>query len=492
MSVNQGRLAGGFWGLVEQKGPWKTTSNDAARSHRSQPSKKTGGGIQIGGTKNAGHAGWYASINPQVDPNVLPRPPRPSQYVQKSIIVPSTMMPKTPKGTILRNAPTETMRLDPSGVQKAGHNYVPHFQPSGEEAPRVNETPSLMGESSISSDGSSYFSASSDYRNDPLYQHLQQTLNETVDTTFSRPDPDVLSEPTPSEDEFNEQMYQDWRAQHILARPPQEDFGLQTSPETMETTTSPLVNTMETATSPLVNTMETATSPLVNTMETATSPLVNTMETATSPLVNTMETATSPLVETVAALPYLEAPPDVPMLEQPPGVPTIEPAVIYPGISEQEMLADRKPKRKIKKKPTPKIDSEEFEKFSKNNRDRNESDRDETNRKTPKPKIPTAEFEAHTSAVRNRNRKGAQGESSKRKGDPKPTVKKDKGKRKIKDRIKELSTGLSLQDQIKELEKRVAAYERLEKKSSNGLSSARVAALKNAREKLAELKKKRK
>ena len=218
MSVNQGRIAGGFWGLVEQKGPWKTTSNDAARSHRSQPSKKTGGGIQIGGTKNAGHAGWYASINPQVDPNVLPRPPRPSQYVQKSIITPSTMMPKTPKGTILRNAPTETMRLDPSGVQKAGHNYVPHFQYSGEEAPRVNETPSLMGESSISSDA----------------------LNETVDTTFSRPDPDVLSEPTPSEDEFNEQLYQDWRAQHIVARPPQEDLGVQTSPavETMETSTS--------------------------------------------------------------------------------------------------------------------------------------------------------------------------------------------------------------------------------------------------------------
>lgn len=484
MSVNQGRLAGGFWGLVEQKGPWKSTANDAARSQRSQPSKKTGGGISIGGTKNAGHAGWYASINPQVDPNVLPSPPRPSQYVQKSIIVPSTMMPKTVKGSILRNAPTETLRPEPSGVQKAGHNYVPHFQPSGEEAPRVNETPSLMGESSISSDDSSYFSASSDYRNDPLYQHLQQTLN---DTTFSRSDPDVLSEPNSVEAEQYEEMYQDWRAQYLpLRRPEQEELGTQISPETMETTTSPLVNTRE--------------------------------------------TATSPLVETVATLPYLEAPIEVPYLEPPPGV---APLKMYPGISEQELLNDRKPKRKIKKKPGPKIDPVEFEKFSKNNRNRIELERDETNRKTPKPKIPTAEFENYTYAVRNRNRKGFQGENSKRKGylmedkgklleitenskrkgdlkknkgklpeitedskkksDSKPNVKKEKlTLREIQDRIERLKEGVSLEQTILELEKRLKAYELMEKKAPNGLPPNRAASLKSVRAKLLELKKQRK
>ncbi len=162
MSVNQGRLAGGFWGLVEQKGPWKSTATDVSRSQRSQPSKKTGGGIEIGGTKNAGHAGWYASINPQVDPNVLPSPPRPSQYVQKSIIVPSTMMPKTPKGTVLRNNPIETMKAESVGVQKAGNRSQQHFQLGEEEQPlgqnqtvlNSQEVPALL--SSSNSSGSLY------------------------------------------------------------------------------------------------------------------------------------------------------------------------------------------------------------------------------------------------------------------------------------------------------------------------------------------------
>jgi hypothetical protein len=195
------------------------------------------------------------------------------------------------------------------------------------------------------------------------------------------------------------------------------------------------------------------------------------------------------------------------MLEQPPGVPMIEPPTLYQGMTEQEMLADRKPKRKIKKKPLPKIDSEEFEKFSKKNRDRYETERDELNRKLPQPKIPTAEFEAHTSSIRNLNRKGnEEGIKRKRvpqsleqnkepvvpkKKEPEPDVETTKGKRKIKDRIKELSTGVSLQDQIKELEKTVRLYERLKKKAPKKFGSDREKKLEHFKEKLAELKKKR-
>lgn len=356
MSVNQGRIAGGFWGLVEQKGPWKSTATDAARSQRSQPSKKTGGGIEIGGTKNAGHAGWYASIKPQVDPNVLPSPPRPSQYVQKSIIVPSTMMPKTPKGTVLRNAPTETMRHDPSGVQKAGHNYVPHFQPSGEEAPRENETPSLMGESSVASDESMMDSED--------YKAFEQRIYEAT---------------RPPQYEFATQTeLKDYQ-----------DFGLQSSPETMETVTSPLVNTRE--------------------------------------------TATSPIVETVATLPYLEAPPGVIPLE------------INPAISEQEMLSDRKPKRKIKKRPQPEIDSKSFEKFTEKVRGERyaggETDREKFRRKTSKITFEDTDI-------------------------PKlPLSNETKTKRKsAREKIVESTRGVSKAQQILELQKRITAYDKLDRK----------------------------
>lgn len=238
MSVNQGRLAGGFWGLVEQKGPWKSTANDAARSQRSKPSKKTGGGISIGGTKNAGHAGWYASINPQVDPNVLPSPPRPSQYVQKSIIVPSTMMPKTPKGTVLRNAPTETMRHVPSGVQKAGHNYIPHFQPSEVEAPRVYETPSLMQESS---DSSEYFPADDDLSTQEIasgnqFQSTTSNLYPEIDTLsstsnlYSDIEPPIYNpaDHSPIENQINS------TDQNTQTKPSTTDQNTQTNPNTKD------------------------------------------------------------------------------------------------------------------------------------------------------------------------------------------------------------------------------------------------------------------
>ena len=110
MSVLHNGSRGGFWGLVEQKGPWKTTQTDIERSHQYKPNKNTGGGIQIGGTKNAGHAGWYASMNPHVDPNYSLPPPKPSAYVQKSIITAPVMMTKGPRGTVLRNSPIETIK----------------------------------------------------------------------------------------------------------------------------------------------------------------------------------------------------------------------------------------------------------------------------------------------------------------------------------------------------------------------------------------------
>ncbi len=136
---------GSFWGLVEQKGPWKTTPTDQERSHYPTPNKKAGGGIQIGGTENAGHAGWYASINPKLDGTIAPSMPNPSRYTQSSIIVKSSLMPKTAAGSIIRNSETSSIRNDSPSVQKPGQTSVQHFYQSEVETPR-SENPSLMGE----------------------------------------------------------------------------------------------------------------------------------------------------------------------------------------------------------------------------------------------------------------------------------------------------------------------------------------------------------
>ena len=131
MTVRVSSTRGNFWGLVEQKGPWKTTLTDLERSHQNVSGSQTGGGIQLGGTKNAGHAGWYASINPSLDPSAMPLP-KPSRYVQQSIITPPQSIKRGAKGSILFNSPTEPMK---SGSTKRSTN----FQRSQQEATGGNE-----------------------------------------------------------------------------------------------------------------------------------------------------------------------------------------------------------------------------------------------------------------------------------------------------------------------------------------------------------------
>lgn len=145
MSVNQGRKAGPFWGLVEQKGPWKSTKTDVERSHRVKPSKNTGGGIPIGGIKNAGHASWYASIHPKNDVAVLPPPPKPSRYVQKSIIQNNVSLPqKVTTGRVVHQSPVESYRPDITPVQRPGAYYQPNFFPPSEYGTARGGPPSLM------------------------------------------------------------------------------------------------------------------------------------------------------------------------------------------------------------------------------------------------------------------------------------------------------------------------------------------------------------
>ena len=51
-----------FWGLVEQVGPWTTTSADNARSSMGQPLWR-GGGVDGGGTSHPFHGSWFREAN---------------------------------------------------------------------------------------------------------------------------------------------------------------------------------------------------------------------------------------------------------------------------------------------------------------------------------------------------------------------------------------------------------------------------------------------
>ena len=63
-----------FWGLTQQKGPWRTTPLDVQRARETEPNWQ-GGSVGKGGTQHAGHDRWQSSINPKAAPPVGPIQP---------------------------------------------------------------------------------------------------------------------------------------------------------------------------------------------------------------------------------------------------------------------------------------------------------------------------------------------------------------------------------------------------------------------------------
>jgi len=75
-----------YWGLVQQKGPWKSVARDHANAKSSLHNKFfRGGGVQGGGTKNAGNGGWYSQMNPDQQYRMRGPPPRPTRYAQRKV-----------------------------------------------------------------------------------------------------------------------------------------------------------------------------------------------------------------------------------------------------------------------------------------------------------------------------------------------------------------------------------------------------------------------
>jgi len=88
-----------FWGLVEQVGPWQTTTADRKRS--SMKDKPTmGGGIEAGGRANAGHGEWKKVFTPYQNDS-SPSLPKPSDYAMRSVVTgPVDMKRQTKMGRV--------------------------------------------------------------------------------------------------------------------------------------------------------------------------------------------------------------------------------------------------------------------------------------------------------------------------------------------------------------------------------------------------------
>lgn len=91
-----------YWGLTQQKGPWKSTAIDKARAKDSlKNSYAAGGGVAAGGTKNAGH-GNYEQVMTPYQINATGAPPKPSAY---ALVQPNATREYQQKGVVGRGRP---------------------------------------------------------------------------------------------------------------------------------------------------------------------------------------------------------------------------------------------------------------------------------------------------------------------------------------------------------------------------------------------------
>lgn len=74
-----------FWGLVQQKGPWKSVGSDRQRATESKP-EYGGGGTGAGGTVHAGHGNWQQVMTPN-QLNGSAAPLLPSDYAMRSAVM---------------------------------------------------------------------------------------------------------------------------------------------------------------------------------------------------------------------------------------------------------------------------------------------------------------------------------------------------------------------------------------------------------------------
>jgi len=85
--VERSSVGGGnFWGLVQQRGPWKTTRVDIQNSKESMKQDKVaGGGVGEGGTLHGGHGNYKEVVNPYAV-NGKQSTPAPSKIALRSVV----------------------------------------------------------------------------------------------------------------------------------------------------------------------------------------------------------------------------------------------------------------------------------------------------------------------------------------------------------------------------------------------------------------------
>jgi hypothetical protein len=138
-----------FWGLVVQKGPWKSTPADVARA-KQKDDLTIGGGIPVGGRMS----GQRSAVMTPYQIDASGAPPEPSDFAKRSIVVGAIDMKRQgARGTRMKSKMTLGARTPVQTGHKMGsapEEGGPGIPPSGPVLVPPEEIPDLLAPSDIS------------------------------------------------------------------------------------------------------------------------------------------------------------------------------------------------------------------------------------------------------------------------------------------------------------------------------------------------------
>lgn len=113
MSVKQSLSKNNFWGLVEQKGPWKETRTDIERS-------------RTGGIRHPGHGNWKVMVNPYQQDASRPSQPLSITLQRRVNTKPLKFSTGPAHGRgMTAGGLTRTMGMKPTDIESGGHPGIP-------------------------------------------------------------------------------------------------------------------------------------------------------------------------------------------------------------------------------------------------------------------------------------------------------------------------------------------------------------------------------
>lgn len=178
-----------MWGLVQQRGSWKTTRNDLRNTK--EGTAVAGGGIGFGGTKNAGAGNWASSTSIYQQNGSRP-PPKMSVWAQRSVMIQDVgfypkPVPRSSQHHYILSGGRSTSGLGPKKDTPAAKPVGPieAIVPVGPKSVGQTQTDRVSTMEAGVGDGRQYMDAATEDRRETNIMETQTEESELQANTFA-------------------------------------------------------------------------------------------------------------------------------------------------------------------------------------------------------------------------------------------------------------------------------------------------------------------